>query len=60
MAAVLHSVPTTSAVVVTLEEDDVQGAVLEDPLDSKTIPQLWWWLLCHGVEAPSSVKTTQF
>ena len=40
MAAVPHSVPTTSAVVVTLEEDDVQGAALEEPLDSKTIPQL--------------------
>ena len=48
-------VPTTSAVVLTLEED-VDGAAIEEPLDARTIPQLQWWLLCHGIEAPSSDK----
>jgi hypothetical protein len=49
------SLPTSSAVL-TLEEDDVEGAALEEPLDAKTIPQLQWWLLCHGIETPSSEK----
>ena len=49
-------VPTTSAVVLTLEEEDVDGAAIEEPLDARIIPQLRWWLLCHGIEAPSSDK----
>ena len=58
MATVPHSVPdcmpSTSAMVLTLEEEDVEGATLEEPLDGKTVPQLRWWLLCHGIEVPSS------
>ena len=50
------SLPASSAVVLTLEEDDVEGASLEEPLDAKTIPQLQWWLLCHGIVTPSSEK----
>ena len=56
MAAVPDCVPKTSAVVLTLEEEDVDGAAVEEPLDTRTIPQLRWWLLCHGIEAPSSDK----
>ena len=40
----------------TLEEKDIEGASLEEPLDSKTVPQLRWWLLCHGVQVPTSEK----
>ena len=54
--SVPHCVPSTSAVVVTLEEKDVEGAALEEPLDIKTLPQLLWWLLCYGIEASSSEK----
>ena len=56
MAALPDCVPKTSAVVLTLEEEDVDGAAVEEPLDTRTIPQLRWWLLCHGIEAPSSDK----
>ena len=43
----------TAVVNVTLEEEDIEG---EEPLDSKTVPQLRWWLLCHGIQVPSSEK----
>ena len=56
MTAVRDCVPKTSAVVLTLEEEDVDGAAVEEPLDTRTITQLRWWLLCHGIEAPSSDK----
>ena len=57
MAALPDCVPTTTcAVVLTLEKGDVDGAVIEEPLDTRTIPQLRWWLLCHGIESPSSDK----
>ena len=43
MTTVPHSVPdcvpSTSATVLTLEED-VEGATLKEPLDGKTVPQL--------------------
>ena len=38
---------STSAVVVELDEDDIPGASLSDPLDKHTIPELKWWLLCQ-------------
>ena len=44
------------AVAVYLEDGDIEGATLEEPLEAKTIPQLRWWLVCHGREAPSSLK----
>ena len=53
------SVATTSScssVTITLEESDIEGAQLEEPLESKTMHQLRWWLLCHGQDAPSNVK----
>ena len=55
MAAVRHCVPKPSAMVLTLEED-VDGAAVEEPLDTRTIPQLRWWILCHRIEALSSDK----
>ena len=47
---------STDTVAVTLLEEDVEGAVLEEPLETKTIPQLRWWLLCHGIKAPAGDK----
>ena len=54
----MESAPSTSngTVVVTLLDEDVEGATLEEPLDTKTVPQLRWWLLCHGIKAPKSEK----
>ena len=45
-----HPVP------VTLEECDIEGASLDEPLQSHTMEQLRWWLLCHGLEAKRSDK----
>ena len=42
---------TPSPVIVTLAEEDVEGAMLQEPLDSCTVEQLRWWLLCHGIAA---------
>ena len=57
MASVEVDTPSSStAVVVSLEEDDIEDASLEKPLETKTIPQLRWWLVCHGIEPPTSEK----
>ena len=37
-------------------ESDIPGAVLSEPLENSTIPELKWWLLCRGIHAPSSWK----
>ena len=35
-------------VTVVLDESDIEGATLEEPLEIHTIPKLRWWLVCHG------------
>ena len=47
---------SSSSVMVSLEEGDIEGASLEEPLETKRIPQLRWWLLCHGSDPPASEK----
>lgn len=37
-----------------LEEKDIEGALLTDPLDAHTVEQLTWWLLCHGCSYQTS------
>lgn len=37
-----------------LTEKDIPGAILNEPLENATIPELKWWLLCRGIQAPSS------
>ena len=44
------------AVTVSLEEEDIEGATLDEPLETRTIPQLRWCLLCHGIEPVASEK----
>ena len=44
---------TPSPVIVTLAEEDVEGAMLQEPLNSCTVEQPHWWLLCHGIAAAS-------
>ena len=53
LSTVIAMVSSTrgDAVVVTLLEEDIEGALLEEPLKTKTIPQVHWWLLCHGIKA---------
>ena len=34
--------------LLTLDEGDIDGAYLPEPLDKHTVEQLRWWLLCHG------------
>ena len=44
------------SVAVDLCEADIPGASLGEPLESHTIPSLKWWLLCRGIQPPSSWK----
>ena len=34
---------------VTLTESDIPGAILTEPMDRHTMPELRWWLYCRGV-----------
>ena len=42
----------------TLNAEDIPGAVLTDPLDKHKVISLRWWLLCRGITAPGSLKGT--
>ena len=39
---------------VQLTESDNPGAKLTGPIDSYTMAELKWWLLCRGVKVPNS------
>ena len=39
---------------VELTKDDIPGARLTGAIDGYTMAELKWWLLCHGMKAPSS------
>ena len=39
-----------------LTEEDIPGAALNEPLQKHTMPALRWWLLCHGIQVPTSCK----
>ena len=49
----------SSSEVVTLTEADIPGAVLNDPLECHTVPELRWWLMCRGIKPPHSWKKAQ-
>ena len=49
----------SSQQVVQLTEIDIPGASLEEPMNKHSIPALKWWLLCRGIEMPSSVHKGQ-
>ena len=44
---------------IRLTEDDIPGAKLTGPMDSHTMVELKWWLLCRGVKVPNSWNKTQ-
>ena len=46
----------SSPISVELTEADIPDAALDEPLEAHTIPELKWWLLCHGVHARSSLR----
>ena len=37
-----------------LTEKDIPRAILNEPLENATVPELKWWLLCRGIQALSS------
>ena len=39
-----------------LTERDIPGASLQEPLEVHNVVALKWWLLCRGVQVPSSCK----
>ena len=42
-----------------LKEDDIPGASLTEPLESHTVTELSWWLLCRGISVPRSWEKAQ-
>ena len=37
-----------------LTKKDIPGAILNEPLENATVPELKWWLLCRGIQARPS------
>ena len=46
----------STVVSVVLEEADIPGASLDEPLDSHNMASLRWWLQCHGIKPITSWK----
>ena len=42
-----------------LTEQDIPGTALNEPMDQHTMPELWWWLLCHGIQVTASLRKIQ-
>ena len=42
-----------------LTEQDIPGAALNEPLDQHPMPELRWWLLCHGIQVTASFRKNQ-
>ena len=43
-------------IAVTLTEDDIPGAKLSEPWERHTNHAFKWWLLCHSIQVPVSLK----
>ena len=50
---------TPGGLVVCLNEDDVPGASLPEPLEKQSVPALKRWLLCGGIEMPRNTRKKQ-
>ena len=48
--------PSSAGASITLTEEDIPGALLLEPYEGHTLEELRWWLLCHGVTVPASMK----
>ena len=51
-----EEVCTSSTVAVELTEDDVPGASLDEPMEKQSVPAVKRWLLCRGIDIPTSTK----
>ena len=45
--------------VVELTPADIPGANLSTPYEQHTVAALRWWLLCRGIQAPTSLRKKQ-
>ena len=52
----LEGMASASVGSVELTEKDIPGALLEEPLETVTMPALRWWLLCRGIQVPTSLR----
>ena len=51
---------TDSATIPPVQtEQDILRAALNEPLDQHTMPELRWWLLCHGIQVTASLRKNQ-
>ena len=50
---------SASCTEISLNPEDIPGAVLAEPYTKHTAAALRWWLLCRGVNVPSSLKKQQ-
>ena len=52
--------PSGANTTVQLTEDDIEGASLDiSRVNTYTVRALRWWLLCRGIDVPSSWKKAQ-
>ena len=42
--------------IVELDDNDIPGAKLNEPLEKHGIPALKWWLQCRGINFTASTK----
>ena len=49
----------SAGITVELDESDVPGATLSEPLDAHNVAALRMWLTCRGMKAPFSVKKVE-
>ena len=44
---------------VELNDTDIPGAHLDEPLEAHNVTALRWWLLCRGIRLPASLRKHQ-
>ena len=55
-----QAVASDSATIpLVLTEQDIPGAALNELLGQHTMPELRWWLLCHGIQVTASLRKNQ-
>ena len=54
-----NSQNVAAALVVEMGENNIPGGPLSAPLESHTVPELTWWLLCPRIKYFSSQKKAQ-
>ena len=49
----------TSQSSVELNDTDIPGAHLDEPLEAHNVAALRWWLLCRGIRVATSLRKHQ-